>query len=115
MIGDNHKGETLYLWETSSGEVWKGFGDKKVNSVYKEAYEGHPLVRLRQSWPSIQSVERTPFVDLHWQFDENTGYLIVVSAIDNLLKGAAGQAVQNMNLALGLNESLGVSQIPLSP
>ena len=35
VIGNNHKGETLYLWETSSGEVWKGFGDKETHSVYK--------------------------------------------------------------------------------
>ena len=73
----------------------------QVNSVFKDAYEGHPIVRLRQAWPSIQAVERTPFVDLHWQLDENTGYLIVVSAIDNLLKGAAGQAMQCANLRFG--------------
>ena len=35
VIGNNHKGETLYLWETSSGKVWKGFGDKETHSVYK--------------------------------------------------------------------------------
>ena len=35
VIGDNHKGETLYLWETSSGEVWKGFGDKETHPIYK--------------------------------------------------------------------------------
>ena len=43
VIGDNHKGETLYLWKTSSGEVWKGFGDKKINSVYKgDVKNGEP-------------------------------------------------------------------------
>ena len=43
VIGDNHKGETLYGWDTSSGKVWKGFGDKKVHSVYKgEVKNGKP-------------------------------------------------------------------------
>lgn len=78
-----------------------GANANQVNSVYANAYEGHPLVRLRQAWPSLQAVERTPFVDLHWQYDENTGYLVVVSAIDNLLKGAAGQAMQCANLRFG--------------
>ena len=43
MIGDNHKGETLYLWETSSGIQWRGFGDKEVHSIYKgEVKNGKP-------------------------------------------------------------------------
>ena len=54
------------------------------------------------SWPKIDNVANTPFADLHWQFDEQEHVLVACCAIDNLLKGAASQAVQCANLALGL-------------
>ncbi|KMT64503.1 N-acetyl-gamma-glutamyl-phosphate reductase [Catenovulum maritimum] len=82
----------------------------QVNAAYATAYEGKSLVRLRQAWPSIKDVENTPFVDLHWEFDPNTGYLVVVSAIDNLLKGAASQAVQCANLRFGFDSGRGLIQ-----
>ncbi|WP_111978647.1 N-acetyl-gamma-glutamyl-phosphate reductase [Algibacillus agarilyticus] len=86
----------------------EGTTENQVNAAYSNAYEGKSIVRLRQSWPSIADVECTPFVDLHWQLDPQTGYLVVVSAIDNLLKGAAAQAMQCANLRYGFASSKGL-------
>jgi len=58
--------------------------------------------------PDIRAVDRTNFCDIGVKFDPASGRAIVVSVIDNLVKGAAGQAVQNMNLMLGLEESAGL-------
>ncbi|EWH11659.1 N-acetyl-gamma-glutamyl-phosphate reductase [Catenovulum agarivorans DS-2] len=85
-----------------------GTNIQQINQAYNDAYEGKKLVRLRQSWPAIQNVEGTPFVDLHWALDEKTGYLIVVSAIDNVLKGASSQAVQCANLRFGFDSGRGL-------
>ena len=58
--------------------------------------------------PDIRAVDRTNFCDIGVRFDAATGRGVVVSAIDNLVKGAAGQAIQNMNLALGFEETAGL-------
>jgi N-acetyl-gamma-glutamyl-phosphate reductase len=58
--------------------------------------------------PEIQAVAGTPFADLGFALDESTGRLIVVSALDNLSKGAASQAVQNMNLMFGFPQESGL-------
>ena len=58
--------------------------------------------------PDIRGVERTNFCDIGVRLDAASGRAVVVSAIDNLVKGAAGQAVQNMNLALGFEETEGL-------
>ena len=58
--------------------------------------------------PSVNTVQGTNFCDLHVSVDEYTNRLIVVSVIDNLVKGASGQAVQNMNIILGLEETAGL-------
>ena len=78
--------------------------------IYRQRYQHEPFVRLYApgDLPDIHSVDRTNFCDLGVRFDPPTGRAVVVSAIDNLTKGAAGQAVQNMNLALGLPETEGL-------
>ena len=55
------------------------------------------------------------FCDLGWHIDQRTGRVIVLSAIDNLVKGAAGQAVQNFNIASGFDEKLGLDMVPVYP
>lgn len=69
-----------------------------IQQKFEQHYTNQPLVRLRDSWPKIDDVANTAFCDIHWKFDEDSGYLVVSSAIDNLLKGAASQAVQCANL-----------------
>lgn len=79
-----------------------------VADCLNQAYAHEPMIRLypQGELPEIKHVAHTNFCDIGWKLQDR--YLIIVSAIDNLGKGAAGQAVQNMNVMLGLNETLGV-------
>jgi N-acetyl-gamma-glutamyl-phosphate reductase len=86
-----------------------------IDNLYFETYYGEPFVRLRISPPSVQSVRGSNFCDIHAKIDSRSGRVVVVSVIDNLVKGAAGQAIQNMNIMLGLDEIMGLEGIPLSP
>ena len=83
---------------------------EELLEIYRRRYEREPFVRLYPagSVPDIRGVERTNFCDIGVRLDAATGRAVVVSAIDNLVKGAAGQAVQNMNLALGFAETEGL-------
>jgi len=78
--------------------------------IYLRHYQAEKFVRLYQpgSWPDLAAVNRTNFCDIGFQFHPATGRAIIVSAIDNLVKGAAGQAIQNMNLMLGCEETAGL-------
>jgi N-acetyl-gamma-glutamyl-phosphate reductase len=78
--------------------------------IYKRRYEGEPFVRLYPlgDTPDIRGVAHTNFCDIGVKLDPATGRAVVVTVIDNLVKGAAGQAVQNMNLALGFGETEGL-------
>jgi N-acetyl-gamma-glutamyl-phosphate reductase len=78
--------------------------------VYLRHYQTEKFVRLYQpgSLPDLAAVNRTNFCDIGFKFDARTGRAIIVTAIDNLVKGAAGQAIQNMNLILGCDESAGL-------
>lgn len=75
---------------------------EQVEQAFLQAYQDQPLVRLTKAWPKIDNVAFTPFADLYWQYDESKQVVVVSCAIDNLLKGAAGQAIQCFNLHLGL-------------
>ncbi|MCS6952843.1 MAG: N-acetyl-gamma-glutamyl-phosphate reductase [Bryobacterales bacterium] len=79
-------------------------------AVYEQRYRTEPFVRLYEDGqvPDLRAVARTNFCDIGLKVDPATRRAVVVSAIDNLLKGAAGQAVQNMNLMLGLEETEGL-------
>jgi N-acetyl-gamma-glutamyl-phosphate reductase len=78
--------------------------------IYLRHYQAENFVRLYQpgSWPDLAAVNRTNFCDIGFKFDPATGRAVIVSAIDNLVKGAAGQAIQNMNLMLGCDETAGL-------
>ena len=81
--------------------------------AFERAYEGQPFVRLlgENRWPSVGPVTRTNFCDIGWCCDESGSHpphAVVISALDNLTKGASGQAVQCMNIALGLDQSEGL-------
>jgi len=85
--------------------------------VYRQAYAEEPFVRVMpgNELPNVVYVRGTNFCDVGLVSDERTGRVIVTSAIDNLVKGAAGQAVQNMNLLYGFKEQLGLGIVPLFP
>lgn len=76
-------------------------------SIYEEAYAGEPFVRLYApgKFPDLHAVQRTNFCDIGFVFEPESQRAVIVSVIDNLVKGAAGQAVQNMNLMLGYGET----------
>jgi len=83
---------------------------EELLGIYERSYAAEPFVRLYDvgSFPDLRGVARTNFCDIGVAFDAPTGRGVIVSAIDNLVKGAAGQAVQNMNLALGFAETDGL-------
>jgi N-acetyl-gamma-glutamyl-phosphate reductase len=93
----------------------KKVDDKTLKAMYKDFYKNEPFVRLRETLPNLKEVRGTNFADIHVTYDDRTDTIISLASIDNLVKGAAGQAVHNMNLMLGFEEKLGLNQIPLQP
>ncbi len=91
-------------------ELAPGWTAARIGEVYRDMYAHERFVRLLPpgEWPSVAGVRQTNFCDLSWGCDEKHGHLIVVSAIDNLVKGASGQAIQAMNVMHGLPEHLGL-------
>src|SRR5579864_4444730 len=96
--------ETIYF------RTAKSMSAEDILGIYERRHAYEPFVRLYQAGraPDLHAVARTNFCDIGVTLDESTGRAVVVSAIDNLTKGAAGQAVQNMNLMLGLAETEGL-------
>ncbi|GAA5215335.1 N-acetyl-gamma-glutamyl-phosphate reductase [Corallincola platygyrae] len=92
---------------TITVQLAEGVTQAQIDDAYQSAYAGKPAVRLynklaENHWPSINGVANTPYCDIGWKLDSETGHLVVVSAIDNLLKGAASQAIQCANIRFGL-------------
>jgi N-acetyl-gamma-glutamyl-phosphate reductase len=89
----------------------EGASPDDVTEAFRKAYEGKPFVRLldRGRCPDTKNVTGTNFIDVGWAFDERAGQLVLMSAEDNLVKGASGQAVQNFNLACGFDERAGLT------
>ena len=80
-----------------------------VAAVFEEAYRDAPFVRMRDDdFPEIKQVAYTNFCDIGWTLDTETDRLILVSCLDNLIKGAAGQAIQNFNVVLEFDERAGL-------
>jgi N-acetyl-gamma-glutamyl-phosphate reductase len=88
-----------------------------VLEIYKGAYAGEPFVKVLDSglYPNLKNVRGTNFCEIGLKLNERTNTLIIVSAIDNLVKGASGQAVQNMNIMAGLDETAGLTAPALFP
>lgn len=103
---------TLYLAPTSSfsNEAEADALLEKVAATYQQAYATEPFVRLlgEGNLPDTKNVTGTNVIEFGWQLDRRTGRLLVISAEDNLLKGAAGQAVQSMNIRFGFPETSGL-------
>ena len=85
----------------------------EIYSAYQEAYKNEKFVRLQPkgSFANIKNVRCSNYCDISLHFDEHTKTLIITSAIDNMVKGAAGQAIQNMNIRFGFDESEGISML----
>ena len=89
----------------------------EIRAVYDKYYKDEKFVRLLDKGvcPETKWVEGSNYVDINFVIDERTGRIIMMGAIDNLVKGAAGQAVQNMNLLFGLDEAEGLNLVPCFP
>ena len=95
--------ETIYV-RTAPGTT-----DEQVADAFQSAYANEPFVRLTgHALPEIKHVAWTNFCDIGWRFESSSRRLVVVSCLDNLVKGAAGQAVQNFNVASGFDEKAGL-------
>lgn len=81
---------------------------EQITDAYHAAYDDTPIVRILNSFPKLDDVVHTPHCDLFWKFDPQSGYLVIGSAIDNLLKGAASQAIQCANLKFGFASEMGL-------
>ncbi len=102
---------------TAYATLTKSITEEELREVYRKYYEAEFFVRLLPEGvcPQTKWVEGSNFVDVNVKLDPRTRRVIVMGAMDNLVKGAAGQAVQNMNLMFGLKENTGLLQIPMFP
>jgi len=87
---------------------------EELMKLYKDFYKGEPFVRIYET-PCTKNVWYTNYCDIGVEVNQDTGMAIVTSAIDNLIRGAAGQAVHNMNLIFGFNENVGLDKIGVYP
>ena len=90
---------------------------EEVKAVYDKYYKEEKFIRVLEegACPETKWVEGSNYVDINFKIDPRTNRIIMMGAIDNLVKGAAGQAVQNMNLMFGLPESEGLELVPMFP
>ena len=90
---------------------------EEVKAAYDKYYANEKFVRVLEKdvVPETKWVEGSNYVDVNFKIDERTGRVVMMGALDNLVKGAAGQAVQNMNLLFGLDESEGLNLVPMFP
>lgn len=89
----------------------------KLVDLYHDAYQDHAFVRIRPkgTFPSTKEVFGSNYCDIGLAYDERTNRIMIVSVIDNLVKGAAGQAIQNLNIMMGLDEKTGLNFVPVYP
>ncbi|MFF3348567.1 N-acetyl-gamma-glutamyl-phosphate reductase [Streptomyces sp. NPDC002779] len=102
---------------TCSAAAKPGVSDEAVRAAYDKAFADEPFVHLlpEGQWPATASVHGSNAVQVQVAYDEAAGRIIAISAIDNLTKGTAGGAVQSMNIALGLDETTGLTTIGVAP
>jgi N-acetyl-gamma-glutamyl-phosphate reductase len=102
---------TVYAKLTGKSET------DEIRDLYTTMYGGENFVRVlpEDTFPATQYVRGSNFCDIGFKIDPRTGRIIVISAIDNIVKGAAGQAVQNMNLMCGFSETAGLEGAPFFP
>lgn len=105
------------IMTTSYVQLLTDFNTGQMLEFYKETYKQHPFIRLRpeNKFPSVKEVAGSNYCDIGLHVDQRTGRLTIISVIDNLMKGAAGQAVQNANIMCGFKENTGLDFVPMYP
>lgn len=102
---------------TAYAKVKGGVTEEQIRAAYEKAYRDEYFVRFLDDGvcPETKWVEGSNFVDVNVKYDERTRRVIMMGAMDNITKGAAGQAVQNMNLMFGCKETEGLQLVPMVP
>ncbi|MBQ7637223.1 MAG: N-acetyl-gamma-glutamyl-phosphate reductase [Lachnospiraceae bacterium] len=102
---------------TAYANVKKGVTEEDIRKAYEDAYKYEKFVRVLNKGicPETRWVEGSNYTDVNFVLDERTGRVIMMGALDNIVKGAAGQAVQNMNIMFGLPEDTGLDLVPMFP
>ena len=100
---------------TARATLCAELNDASALEILREAYKTETFVHVIEGWPSTKPVAGTNHAHVSARVDPRTGFLVASAAIDNLGKGAAGQAIQNMNAALGLEESAGLGMLGTWP
>lgn len=102
---------------TCYGTLKQEITAEMVDASFQKMYGNEYFIRLlgRNGYPATKDIRGSNFCDIAWHIDERTRRVIVLSAIDNLVKGAAGQAVQNFNIACGFEEKMGLDVVPMYP
>lgn len=105
------------ILSTIYAKLDRDIDQEEVYGIYQEAYLDEPFVRVCTPgvFPATQYVRGSNYCDMSFKVDKRTGRIVVVSVIDNLVKGAAGQAVQNMNILFDLEETAGLLGVPVFP
>ncbi len=88
---------------------------EELDAIYRQFYQSKRFIRLMKGMPSLSSVRGTNFCDIRVEIEKESDRIVVISTIDNLVKGGSGQAIQNMNLMLGLDEGEGLMFPGLAP
>lgn len=102
---------------TSYATLTEQVSEDDLITLYQRYYEGRAFVRVRPKgkFPATKEVWGSNYCDIGISVDERTGRVTIISVIDNLVKGAAGQAIQNLNLMMGWDETLGLTMSPVYP
>lgn len=105
------------ILSTIYGKLTKDVDQQEISDLFQSFYKDEKFVRICRpgNFPATQYVRGSNYCDIGCKVDTRTGRVVLVSVIDNLVKGAAGQAVQNMNVVCGFKESLGLETVPLFP
>ena len=102
---------------TCYARLKENVGADMIDAAFQKMFGSEKFIRLlgRDAYPETKFVRGSNYCDLGWHIDERTRRVIILSAIDNLVKGAAGQAVQNFNIAAGFHESVALDVVPIYP
>jgi N-acetyl-gamma-glutamyl-phosphate reductase len=100
---------TRGIYSTMYGRMAPGVTQEKIREIYASTYGSAPFIRVDETrYPEIRHVQFTNYCDIGFSLHKENNQLIVFSVIDNLIKGAAGQAVKNMNIMFGFDETEGL-------
>ena len=106
---------TRGIFSSCYAKMKKNTSAEKIREIYRNFYQGEPFIRIADLPPQTKQTLGSNYCIINPTFDSRTGKLVVFSCIDNLVKGGAGQAIQNMNLMLGFPEETGLRGTAIYP